>query len=113
MSNAGKIEFFAGGFRTVRISGKEERATHWSEVARINGGLKDLVTTDQVYFHLFSEQQPTQILITEDIEGVGEFQATIFHNWPEIEPAWRSIFARSPFGVHYLTIWERGQEKVY
>ena len=113
MSNAGKIEFFAGGFRRVRISGKEDRAMHWSEVARIHGALKDLGTTDQVYFHLFCEQQPPQILITEDIEGAGEFQATIFHNWPEIEPAWRSIFARSPCAVRYLTIWERGQEKVY
>jgi hypothetical protein len=111
----GSVDVTATGFTLVtpirlpfwkRSPRTREVTVDWKSIKRIDGGRRDAFTVDEDYLLIFHGEQDGSVFVSDWMEGFHKFEAALFENIPEANPAWQALRSREPFEECYETLWD-------
>ncbi len=77
----------------------------WTDVSRIDAGMRDFLTFDGLYVMIFAG--PSKIEVDEFDDGFRQFENELFRRWPQIREPWHRLLGTSPHEPQYETLWQR------
>ena len=80
-------------------------AMNWSDVTRIDIGLRACLTFDVFYVQIFTGN--TSVYIEELDDGFRQFEFAMFERWPQIRPLWQELLKVGPSRAQHHTVWQR------
>ena len=87
---------------TVR---KRERRMRWADIVRIDAGIRDFVTSDELYVVMAGAT--SEIELQELDDGFRQFEIALFARWPEIREPVERLQRGNPHEPHRETVWRR------
>ena len=97
------IDLVDDGFvLTVR---KRPRRVPWSDIVRIDAGIRDYVSSDELYFVMATAK--LQLEIQELDDGFRLFELELFARWPQIREPIETMQRGNPHEPAFATVWRR------
>lgn len=82
-----------------------ETAMKWSDIDRIDAGVRDCLTYDVLYFQIYAGK--TTVYIEELDDGFRQFENAVLEHWPQIRAKWEELSRAEAFQAQHHTLWRR------
>ncbi len=97
------IDLSADGFVfTIR---RRKTPIRWSDITRIDIGLRDCLTFDVFYVEIFTDA--ASVFVEELDDGFRQFEFSLFQRWPQIRPQWETLLKADASRAQHHTVWQR------
>ena len=84
---------------------KREAQMRWSDVTRIDAGMRDYLGFDGFYVDIFAGNEKVELDELDD--GFRQFETTLFDRWPQIRSRWIELLGSTPHQPQHETLWRR------
>lgn len=99
----GTIDVSNDGF--VFTFRRRETTIRWSEITRIDAGMRDYFSFDGLYVIVYAGA--VKLELDELDDGFRQFESAVFERWPQTRERWNKLLATSPHQPQYETLWQR------
>ena len=93
------IELYLNGFKV------SQNKFNWSKINNIIAHKIDLITTDEIYLSIKSNNQ--EIVLTENYLGWNDFLKEVYNQFPEIDKNWESKIIQPAFSRNEIELYSR------